>query len=100
MNSAAALLHARSKAGFTQRQLAERAEVAQSTVARIESGVHEPQVSTLDRLLRACGSQLDVVPVRGIGVDGSLIEMILRATPAERVSAAGRETRKLAAVGL
>jgi transcriptional regulator with XRE-family HTH domain len=50
---------ARLRAGLTQRELAKRANTAQSVVARIESGVTSPTVATLEHLLRTCGFVLD-----------------------------------------
>ncbi len=46
---------AREKAGLTQSDLASRAGTSQPAVARYESGVVSPSVTTLDRLLKACG---------------------------------------------
>ncbi|RLF21563.1 MAG: hypothetical protein DRJ68_03175 [Thermoprotei archaeon] len=40
-------------AGLTQRELAERAGVSQSLIARIESGTVDPRLSTLRRILKA-----------------------------------------------
>lgn len=76
---------ARRKAGLTQRELAERAGVAQPTVARIESGAVVPRVDTLDKLLRACGYTLEVEELRGQGVDTSLIDEMLDLTPEQRL---------------
>jgi len=45
---------ARRQAGLSQRQLAERASVSPSTVARIEKGRMEPTLDLLLRLVRAC----------------------------------------------
>jgi predicted transcriptional regulator len=58
--------------------------VPQSTIGRIESGAVVPRVDTLDRLLRACGDQLEAMPLLGQGVDRSLIAMMLAMTPQER----------------
>lgn len=84
---------ARQRAGLTQRELACRAGVPQSTIARIESGTISPRVDTLARILQAMGSELQVRPVGG-GLDRSLIRRMLRLTPTERVqyAAAGGET--------
>ncbi len=43
----------RLKAGLTQKELAERAGVSQSLIARIESGTVDPRLSTLKKILRA-----------------------------------------------
>ena len=86
MNAATALRHARRRAGLSQRKLAGRAGVPQSTVARIESGTVDPAVSTLDRLLRACGEQLEAMPVIGAQVDRTLIEQKLELDDHERIA--------------
>lgn len=49
---------ARSRAGLTQRQLAERTGVPQSVIARIESGSRQPTIPTLDRILAGAGVEL------------------------------------------
>ncbi|MGI8777943.1 MAG: helix-turn-helix transcriptional regulator [Acidimicrobiales bacterium] len=49
---------ARSRAGLSQRELAIRAQVSPSTVARIERGRVEPTLHLLLRLVRACGLEL------------------------------------------
>jgi len=79
------LRQARRRAGLTQRQLAVRTGVPQSTIGRIEAGSVDPRVSTLDRLLRACGDELDAVPRRGVGVDPTVVRSHLRDPPLERV---------------
>lgn len=85
-----ALRQARRRAGLTQRELAARTGVPQSTIARIESGRADPRVSTLDTLLRACGDELDAVPRRGLGVDRTLIRELLRLSPDERIELMSR----------
>lgn len=55
-----ALRRARVHAHLSQRDLAERAGVAHSTVARIESGARQPSVPTWAKLLRAIGADLTV----------------------------------------
>ena len=54
----ALLLLAREQAGLSQRELAERACVSQSEIARIESGKHEPGIPTLQRILAGAGVEL------------------------------------------
>lgn len=49
---------ARDRAGLTQRQLAARAGVSPSTVARVERGRMEPTLDLLLRLVDACGLDL------------------------------------------
>ena len=52
------LLLARQQAGLTQRELAERAGVTQSEIARIESGKREPSIPTIQRILAGAGLEL------------------------------------------
>lgn len=52
---------ARTDAHLTQRQLAEAAEVPQSTIAAIESGRRQPSIPLLQRLVRAAGKDLRFV---------------------------------------
>jgi len=85
MTAARLLKYARRRAGFSQRALAQAADVPQSTVARIELGALSPRVDTLERLLSAAGQGLSTEPRLGVGVDRSLIREMLRRTPADRV---------------
>lgn len=50
---------ARVRAGLNQRELARRADTAQSVVARIELGETSPGFGTLERLLAAAGFTID-----------------------------------------
>jgi len=58
----AALLHARTEAGLTQADVAERMGVSQPVVARIEASLgsraHSPTLDTLRRYAEACGMKL------------------------------------------
>lgn len=51
---------ARQGAGLSQAELARRAGTSQAAVARYERGHAEPAVSTLARLLSACGRRLEL----------------------------------------
>jgi len=84
MDAARVLRQARRRTGLTQRQLAERAGVPQSQIAKIESGAVVPRVDTLDRLLEACGEGLEALPRPGIGVDRTLAYELLKLSPLER----------------
>jgi predicted transcriptional regulator len=86
VNAARALRYARRRASLSQRELAERSGVPQSTVGRIETGAVDPRISTLDRLLRACEFDLEVEPLLGIGVDRSQIREMLDLSPSERLA--------------
>lgn len=94
--AASTYLHqARRAAGLSQRELSRRTGVPQSAIARIERGLQVPRTDTLERLLKACGFELRLGPVRGGGVDRSLIEHWLRLTPAERAEGAADYGRAL-----
>jgi ribosome-binding protein aMBF1 (putative translation factor) len=58
----------RLRKGWSQKQLAERANTSQSYIARLESGAVDPQVSTLRRLAEVLGMPtaqlLDALPTR------------------------------------
>jgi len=50
----------RERAGLSVRELAEHADVAASTVSRIEAGKVSPTVETLQSLMHACGRELEL----------------------------------------
>jgi transcriptional regulator with XRE-family HTH domain len=58
MRAKTLLRTARRQAGLTQRELAVRTGIPQSTVARIERGQVDPRTSTLGALLLGCGQML------------------------------------------
>jgi predicted transcriptional regulator len=80
---------------MSQRELAEAAGVPQPAIARIEAGRVQPRVDTLDRLLEACGSDLEVAPRLGIGIDRTVMRRLLRLTPEERLAVAVADARGL-----
>jgi transcriptional regulator with XRE-family HTH domain len=94
------LLHARRRARLTQRALAEKAGVPQSTVARIERGTHMPRVDTFEKLLEACGMDIELTHKRGEGVDVTLIEDLLRLTPEQRVARGMHDATQVPEIGL
>lgn len=55
-----ALIEARTRAGLSQAELAERMETSQSVVARMESGRHLPSTRSLQRYARAVGARLNI----------------------------------------
>lgn len=57
LESAVVLLKAREDAGLTQRELARRVDVPQSTIARIERG-NNTSVDTLSKIANALGKKL------------------------------------------
>lgn len=54
------LIKARTQAGLTQAQLAERIQITQSAVARFESGRIHPSTNTLKKIARATGTELKI----------------------------------------
>jgi uncharacterized protein len=54
---------ARRVAGLTQSDLARRARTSQSAVAAYESAAKVPSTETLDRLLRAAGARIGILPL-------------------------------------
>lgn len=85
MSAATYVNQARRAAGLSQRELSRRTGVPQSAIARIERGQQVPRADTLERLLKACGFEMRLGPVRGGGVDMSQIDEWLAFTPAERL---------------
>ena len=85
MTVAEAVRAARRMAGLSQRDLAVRARVPQSTIARIELETIEPRSSTAEKILAAAGYDISIEPRPGEGVDRSLIREFLKLTPRERV---------------
>ena len=53
-----AMVAARHRAGFSQRELASRMRTSQSTIDRLERGGRSPNVKMLRRLAEATGSKL------------------------------------------
>ena len=100
MEAGQALKEARRRAGFSQRELAKRANVPQPVISRLESGGAIPRVDTLDKLLRECGEGLEARPRRGEGIDRSLIRRMLRLSPVDRLRAASVEANSLSRLGV
>ena len=96
INTASLVLDARRRAGISQRELARRADTAQSVVARIERGQTSPTWDTLTRLLAAAGFDLDaglaVRPVVGSHMLDD-VARILRLTPEERLAEIANASR-------
>jgi DNA-binding XRE family transcriptional regulator len=57
---ASVLIEARTKAGLTQEQLAERMGMKQASIARIESGKNNPSIKTLQKYAQATGHELQI----------------------------------------
>ena len=58
--SAHAVAAARAIAGISQKQLAELSGIDQSDISKIERGIANPSVATLDRIAKALGGQLAI----------------------------------------
>jgi ribosome-binding protein aMBF1 (putative translation factor) len=56
----AALIKARTRAGLTQEQVAQRMKTTQAVVARLEGGGSKPSTRTLERYAAATGSRLRI----------------------------------------
>ncbi len=57
-----ATIEAREKRKMSQRKLSELSGIPQTTIARIETNVVTPQLSTLIKYLNAIGYRLTIVP--------------------------------------
>jgi transcriptional regulator with XRE-family HTH domain len=88
MSAATYVNQARRAAGLSQRELSRRTGVPQSAIARIERGQQVPRADTLERLLKACGFELRLGPVRGGGVDLSQLDEWLELSAADRLQRA------------
>jgi transcriptional regulator with XRE-family HTH domain len=77
---------ARRRRGFSQRELASRTGIPQPMISAIERGRQDPRHSTLERILAACGQELDMVMRAGRGIDRTQFIESLRRTPAERLA--------------
>src|SRR5438128_12034760 len=96
MNAARILNMARRRAGLTQRELALRAGIPQPSLSRTGRAQASPTVDTLERLIRACGMELEPadVPANGEMDEGQLREF-LTLRPAERLRRAVHAARKM-----
>ncbi len=54
------LIEARTRAGLTQQELADRMGTTQPVIARLESGRQKPTTKTLERFAKATGSKVEV----------------------------------------
>ena len=84
---------ARAKTGLTQRQLAERAGVPYSTIAKIESGTRQPTHPTMAKILAAIDMSLSTQVVPYDDHDDVLWEQDQRRTPAQRAHIAAEQAR-------
>ena len=58
--SSQAVASARAAAGLSQKQLAERTGMDQADISKIERGIANPSVATLERIAKALGGQLSI----------------------------------------
>lgn len=91
----ALLLLARHEAGLSQRELAERAGVTQSEIARIESGKREPSIPTIQRILAGAGLELRFRLAALEDHDRVLADRQARRSPRERGAADARHSGNL-----
>jgi transcriptional regulator with XRE-family HTH domain len=89
MSPSVLVREARKRAGLTQVDLAERAGVAQSVIARLERGNANPTFETLERVLHAAGHRLELSAVQQglVTVDETLIAQQLALSLPDRVRA-------------
>ena len=85
MNAATLIKDARTRAGLTQSELAERVGTKQPAIARWESGRADPATGMTDRLLRACGYELSTELQPFDFERDAQIRAQLELTPAERI---------------
>jgi transcriptional regulator with XRE-family HTH domain len=88
----------RLRAGLTQQELARKAGMSQSALARLEAGRVKPRVDTMARLLRECRMSLELFPISGAGVDRTTIRKMLALPPRQRLRLAVKEARNVDAL--
>ena len=88
MTASVLIREARTSAGLTQTQLAERLGVTQGAVAQMERPACNPTIARLDEVLRATGRRLELTAAaHRPSVDETLLARNLRMSPAERLTA-------------
>src|SRR5580693_5220604 len=85
MNGGDLILMARRRAGLTQRELAERIDCRQATIARWERGDRQASYEDVQAIARACELQLDAHLAPEDRSWWPQIAVQLDRTPAERV---------------
>ena len=97
VTSGTLIRQARTRAGFSQVQLAERSGKDRAQIARWERDAVTPSLETLRELLQVCGFDLDLslVPYRGPDVRlEARLEKALGRTPQERLQTMLRARRR------
>lgn len=77
---------ARTGAGLSQVELADRLGTTQSAVSRWEHGHDEPRLSRLTAILAACGVRAELTFTPDDGVDRAQIRQQLALSPADRLA--------------
>lgn len=90
------LAQARARAGLSQRQVSALSGIPQPMISAIERGQQDPRHETLERLLNACGQEVDLVIKPGEGVDPTQYDKLLHATLRTRLASATDDARVLA----
>lgn len=90
------VLMAREEAGLSQRELADRAGIAQSEIARIESGKREPSIPVLQRILAGAGVELRFRLAPVDDHDQVLASRQVRRSGAQKTAAAARHAHNVA----
>jgi transcriptional regulator with XRE-family HTH domain len=93
MSASQLIRTARREAGLTQADLACRAGMPQSTIARLERPGANPTIAVLERALQAAGASLRLAPIST--VDESQLAERLALSPAERLAAFQASHRNL-----
>jgi transcriptional regulator with XRE-family HTH domain len=90
---------ARKRARLTQAELAQRAGTTQSAIARIETGESSPSFDSVLRLVRLCGTDLDIMLVERDDSDWLRAQRLARLGAGERVERHARVVAQLRALG-
>ena len=79
---------ARLRAGYSQKELAQRLGIASSSIARWETDTVEPGFSTLRRVLQACGFDIPpvLVPFERDPERDAQVQEMRELTPQERMT--------------
>jgi transcriptional regulator with XRE-family HTH domain len=66
------VIDARKRSGLTQKELAERRGITQGDISKIENGIYNPSIKTLQRLAIAMGTvlRIEFLPLVSQTVDG------------------------------
>lgn len=95
MEASRLLRQARARAGLSQRDLSRLSGIPQPMISLIERGLQDPRHGTLERLLRACGQELDLVLRGGEGVDPTQFVPALGVALRERLAIAAQSSKNI-----